>query len=231
MNHLTEEQEMSVYYGDLPPHIEAHLRECPACRARIERLREMLDSLREQPVPARGPSYGAEVWTRLLPRLPQRHVRWWLRPWTLAPAIAALLVIAFFAGMFTQRRVQSGFSAQERERVLLIALSDHLERSQIVLAQLLNSRPTDLDFATEQDRARDLLSENRLLRQTALHDGDNVQAALLDDLERVLLDIANSPSEIAPDDLLALQQRIEDQSLLLKVRITSTDARRKGQIL
>jgi hypothetical protein len=64
-----------------------------------------------------------------------------------------------------------------------------------------------------------------------MHDGDAVHAALLEDLERVLLDIANSPSEISPNNLVALQQRIEDQSLLFKVRITSADARRKGQLL
>jgi hypothetical protein len=232
MTHLTEEQEMAAYYDELPPELRFHLQHCPECRARVDRLREVLDSLRDHPVPERSPSYGAEVWTRLLPVLPSRAPRsWWLRPWTLAPAIATLVVIAFLAGMLTQRHTQSGFSAQARERVLLIAMSDHLERSQIVLAQLLNSNPSDLDFSSERERARDLLSENRLLRETATHDGDAVHAALLDELERVLLDIANSPSEISPTGLVALQQRIEDQSLLFKVRITSADARRKGQLL
>lgn len=231
MSHLTEEQEMQAYYGELPPDLRAHLEQCPACRTRVEQLRAMLDSARDYAVPARGASYGGEVWTRVLPKLPLHHPRhWWQRPWTLAPAIAALVVIAFFAGMFTQRK-QSGFTAQERERVLLIAMSDHLERSQIVLAQIANSNAKDLDLSDERERARDLLTENRLLRQTAAHDGDAVHAALLEDLERVLLNIANSPAEIAPGDLVALQQRIEDESLLFKVRITSTDARRKGQKL
>lgn len=231
MTHLTEEQEMSAYYGELPPDLRAHLEHCAECRTPVERLREVLDSLRDVPVPQRSASYGAEVWTRVLPRLPQHPRHWWQRPWTLAPALAMLLVVAFFAGMFTQRRTQPGFSAQDRERVLLIALSDHLERSQIVLSELVNSNARDLDLSGERERARDLLTENRLLRQTAAHDGDAVHAALLEDLERVLLDIANSPAEIAPNDLLALQQRIEDQSLLFKVRITSTDARRQGQKL
>ena len=81
------------------------------------------------------------------------------------------------------------------------------------------------------ERARDLLSENRLLRETAAHDGDLTHASLLDDLERVLLDVANSPAEMSSEDLLALQQRMEHDSLLFKVRITSIDARHKGQKL
>ena len=142
MTHLTEEQEMAAYYDELPPDLRFHLQHCAECRSRVARLREMLDALRDQPLPERGASYGAEVWTRLLPLLPVRHPRpWWLRTWTLAPAVAMLLVVVFVAGMLTQRRAQSGFSAQARERVLLIAMSDHLERSQIVLADFLNSNP------------------------------------------------------------------------------------------
>ncbi len=69
------------------------------------------------------------------------------------------------------------------------------------------------------------------LRQTAARAGDASQAALLDELERVLLDIANSPSNISSGDLETLQRRIESEGLLFKVRITSTDVREKGQKL
>ncbi len=115
--------------------------------------------------------------------------------------------------------------------MLLVALSNHLERSQILLTELANASGTDGDWSGERERARDLVDENRLLRQTALHAGDRGYAALLDDLERVLLDVANSPAELAPDRLENLQQRIEDEGLLFKVRVTSTDARRKEQKL
>ena len=230
MKHLTEEQQVSAYYHELPPEFDLHLVHCAECQGRLEQLRDVLDPLRAQPVPARGASYGAEVWARLSPKLPQRRLHpWWFRPLTLAPIFAALLLIAFVAGMFTQR--QAGSSAEARERVLLMAMSDHLERAQIVLAQLQNSNVSDLNLADERERARNLISENRLLRETAARDGDLVHASLLDELERVLLDIANSPSDMSSDDLAALQQRMEHENLLFKIRITSTDARRKGQLL
>ena len=75
------------------------------------------------------------------------------------------------------------------------------------------------------------MNENRLLRETASHMGDAADATLLDELGRVLLDIANSPAAPPADDLQAIQQRIEDEGLLFKVRITGADARQKGQKL
>jgi hypothetical protein len=227
MNHLTEEELTEAYYRRVLP---LHANRCPECRAHFDRLKEFLDSACAYPVPERGPGYGGEVWSRLLPHLPTakpgRVLRWWM----LAPALAAMLVIAFVAGMMTQQQRQAAALANARERVLLIALSRHLERSQIVLAQIANATPASIDVAEESARARDLLDENRLLRQTAERSGDTKDAALLDELERVLLDIANSPAMSAAD-LASLQGRIESEGLLFKVRITSSDVRFKGQKL
>jgi predicted nucleotidyltransferase component of viral defense system len=110
-------------------------------------------------------------------------------------------------------------------------MSDHLDRSEVLLAQLLHASPEELNAADQRARARDLLDENRLLRQTATRSGDQAHAALLDDLERVLLDIANSPAQLSTADVAELRRRVENQSLLFKVRVSSTDARTKGRTL
>jgi len=55
-----------------------------------------------------------------------------------------------------------------------------------------------VNIATEQRRAEDLLQENRLYRQTALQEGDTGLASVLDELERVLLDVAHSPEQVTP---------------------------------
>jgi len=233
MNHLSEEEMTAAYYDGLEPPVRAHLDDCPQCRAAFDQLKRMLDRLREAPVPERDASYGGQVWTRLLPHLSsERPRRIWLRWWTVAPALATVAVVAFIAGMLVQQRRQpSGISAKARERVLMVALGNHLDRSQIVLAELVNATPRTIDLKDERDRARDLVDENRLIRQTALHDGDMADAAVLDELERTLLDIANGPADPSPADLEALQQRIEREGLLLKVRIVSSNVRLKGQQL
>lgn len=238
MKHLSEEDLLDGYYGDRQ--LDAHLAQCPECQARFAALREVLDAARDFPVPIRSNDYGNQVWARLAPLLPPvKQRKPWFKSfhWVMAPAIAALLLVAFFAGRSTVPRsteslaIPAGISEKARERVLLLSLSDHLERSQIVLAEIENASPSRDDLGSERDRARELLGANRLLRQTANRLGDTADAALLDELERVLLDVANSPATLNAGDLERLQDRIGQEGLLFRVRITSTDSRERGQKL
>jgi hypothetical protein len=227
MSHLTEEQLVDAYYGAIPEDHARHLTECEECRALFEKQREMLDGLREYPVPERGIGYGGEVWTKLLPRLPKPRQKWaW---WMLVPAFAAMLTAAFLAGRWTERSTAvAGIPEKARERVLLLSLSEHLERSQIVLTELANASPGSSDLLEERDRARELVGANRLLRQTAARLGDHQDAAVLEELEHVLLEVANAPDAPTNEDTMRVQQRIAQNELLFKVRITSTDARERG---
>ena len=242
MNHLSDEELTQAYYREEEPesrrHLEArkHLDECAQCQAAFQHLKSLLDELLAEAVPERGPAYGAEVWNRLLPRLPlDKPRRVWLRWWTAVPVLAALLAVAFLAGRFTQRHstqtIVAGIAPQARQRILLLTLGNHLDRSEILLAELENTAPGATDFNDERSSARDLLDENRLLRQAATRTGDASHAAVLDELERALLDITHSPSEISASDLESLQRRIESQGLLFKVRIISSNIHHKGKQL
>ena len=244
MSHLTEEEITMAYYDELAPDLRRHIDECEVCRSSFVRLQDLLNGIREYGMPRRADSYGGEVWARLAPTLPRnqsdgqtsthgRRRGWWLRWWVAAPAFAALVAAVFFSGLFTRRNpaVFSGISPRSSERVLLMSLGDHLDRSQIVLAELANASPGTIDVTEERAAARDLLNENRLFRQTASRAGDPSQTALLDELERVLLDIANGPSTMSSQDLEALQQRVENNGLLFKVRIAGSNVLEKGQKL
>ena len=233
MKHLTDEDLTAAYYGEADPIARGHLENCPECQAALARLERLLNEIRGYPAPERADSWESDVWARLAPKLPKRKPRReWLRWWILAPAMASLLAVAFVAGMLTEhRRAPAGISAKARERVLLIAMGDHLDRSEMVLAELVNAGPGVTDFDDERSRARDLLTENRLLRQTAARSGDVQHAAVLDELERVLLDIAHTSPEASAAELATLQRRIESEGLLFKIRIISTNVREKGQKL
>jgi hypothetical protein len=102
----------------------------------------------------------------------------------------------------------------------------------MVLMELQNTQPAEhgkdlIDFSSAQHRAEDLLEENRLYRQTALDQGDQAMAGTLDELERVLLDIANSPDSVTPAQFESLRKRIEDRGILFKVRIVNQDLQQR----
>ncbi len=234
MNHLSEEQLVLFYYGESAEasSIEEHLVGCEQCRADFRALQLVLNTVDSAPVPERGAGYGEAVWQRLSQHLGTRKRRrvftWWI--WT--PATAVLVLAAFFAGRLSHRAENSQAAAnqnnqQVRERILLVAVGDHLERSQMVLAELSNApeKKGKLDISDERQMAEELLDDNRLYRETARTTGDTGVANVLDDLERVLIEIAHSPSEVSSDQLSELQQQIESRGLLFKVRVLGSRVR------
>jgi hypothetical protein len=234
MNHLGEDQLVLFYYGESAeaPAIENHLSGCESCRSEFRALQLVLNTVDSVSVPERPADYGQAIWKRIEPQLAVRRrppIRLW---WIWAPAMAALLLGAFLAGSLWQRAGapvvgKNQTNQQIRERILLVAVGDHLERSQMVLAELDNAPDGKgkLDISGERRMAEDLLDDNRLYRQTARTTGDNSMASVLDDLERVLLEIAHSPSEISSEQLNDLREQIESRGLLFKVRVLGSEAR------
>jgi len=233
MKHLSEEQLVLFCYGESQEHgIEEHLGECEQCRNDFRSLQLVLNTVDAAPVPERGAGYGEAVWQdiqgRLAAKPPKRRFTWWI--W--APAMAALILAAFFAGRLTRRNdspaVATGQPPQQvRERILLVAVGDHLERSQMVLAELSNApdQKGTIDISGERQMAEELLDDNRLYRQTARSTGDTAMASVLDDLERVLIEIAHSPSEVSSEELADLRREIESRGLLFQVRVLGSRVR------
>lgn len=230
MNHLSEEQLVLFYYGEPQDStgLEAHLAMCEECRAGYRLLQRVLNTVDTASVPERGPEYGQTVWQRIEKRIGKRRSRGWQSWWIWAPAMAGLLVAAFLAGRLSHP-IPGTTTAnnQIRERILLVAVGDHLERSQMVLAELSNSPDGKgkIDISEERQRAEDLLEDNRLYRQTASTTGDKAMANVLDELERVLVEIAHSPSQISSDELQDFRHQIEERGLLFKVRVLGSKVR------
>ncbi len=248
MTHLNEEQLILYHYGEEaycePAErraVDEHLAACNECRSSYESLQRVLAAVETLPVPDRAEGYGSEVWTRLRPQLdaaPDKTAltgwAWWIAPqrWALAGAVAALLIVAFFVGRMTHEKTptRAAISPQVRERILLVAVGDHLERSQMILVELSNMPSNGkVDISSEQRMASELVSENRLYRQTALNAGEVGVASVLDQLERVLVEVANSPSEVSSKQMESLRKRIKSQGILFKVRVIGSDARERAK--
>jgi hypothetical protein len=197
----------------------------------------MLASVDPGTIPERGEEYGAAVWERLQDRLDADR-RWQRRSvmrrrvvtWG---ALAASLVIAFMAG----RRfpppppaVAQAIPEASRERILLLAVGDHLERSQVLLVELSNAGPGGpVDMPAAQESAEALVSANRLYRTSARNAGDTGVASVLEELERVLVEVAHQPPGASSAKAMErIRKRIEDRGLLFKVRVIESQVRERG---
>jgi hypothetical protein len=242
--HLSEEELILLHYGELEDRsvAEGHLRECHACAASRELLVRTLALVPADEPPARDAAYGSRVWARLRSRLaggeaslptrveemrsrkkarrflPQHLVSW--------GALAASLALAFWLGRQFPGAETAG--PVVRERVLLVALGEHLERSRMVLAEVTNAQDA-AQVSKDRRWAESLVAENRLYRQAAVRSGDTAAASLLDELERVLVEVANGPDELSPRQLEELRARIEERGLVFKVKVVEGQVRAKAR--
>lgn len=235
MKHCTEDHLVLEFYGESDdPWVKAHVADCARCRADYDRLCRVFAAVDQLPLPERSEAYPAEVWRRVQAGLArpaagvgERSWRSWLTPprLALAASMALLLAVAFIAGRQTAPQAEP-LSAEVRERVLLVAVGEHLDRSQRLLIELVNTPggPT-VDLAEQQAAAGELVRDNRLYRQAAARSGDELVAGLLEELERLLLDISNGPTRPAGSELIELRRRIEQRGLLLKIRVVGGEAR------
>jgi hypothetical protein len=242
--HLNEDDLVLHYYGEMPPEEEgratAHLAACGDCQQNYTKLQRVMAFVDSAPAVDAAPGFERIAWARLEPAVASSGRgawRWFVfSPATLALAAGVLLLVgaSFTAGRLTRATAPGGGSAPQsaekvRERILLVDLGDHLDRSQMVLVELVSAGGDtgDVDISTERARAEQLVAVNRLYRQTALSTGDANMASVLDDLERVLVDIAASPATVSQEDLDLVRRRIDSKELLFKVRVVSSQVRER----
>jgi hypothetical protein len=240
MNHLSEEQIVLHYYGDAEeaPEIERHLNACPDCRAEFARVQSTLRQIEPLQVPEPLEGFEAKTWLNLRDRLPEkggflRRLFGAQQKWALAGAMVLLVAAAFLAGRFWPRPVQqiAHQPAQvDPQRIVLVAVGDHLERSQMLLVEIMNSDAKGpINFSSEQAEARELLDSNHLYRVSAQQAGDPQVARLLDQLGRVLAEIANGPAEVSASDLQQVRHTIQSEGLLFKVRVVGSEVNSRAR--
>lgn len=232
--HPTEETLVLLHYGEAgDPEAVAHLVTCEECQAEAARLASVL-SMVEVPVPEPDAGFELRTWDRLAWRLrgARRNERRF--PWI--AAAAALFVIALATALWigrpgpapdTSRIAATAPPAVEPrgDRVLLLVVSHHLDRTERVLLELART-PASGDLSTGRMSAGDLAAANRLYRLAA-SDRDPRLAALLEELEPILVELSNAGDDLTAEDLQSLQKRIEDRGLIFKLRVSG--ARVRGQ--
>jgi hypothetical protein len=240
--------------------VDEHVASCSACRQSWTELGETLKLVDAATVPEPGAGFERTMWARVQQALPEPQATktpaW---RWVPALGMAAAIVTAVGVGYawrssheprataIPSAGAQANASApaggtivrasltdlqKTRERVLLTALNDHFQQTEVLLTELMNSPDegrADIDF--ERQAADDLVASGRLYRVTAQQSGDLQLARMLDDLESVLVDVANSPEHVSRKDFQSLRTRIDDQNLLFKVRAVSNQIHERQKTL
>jgi hypothetical protein len=256
MKHFTEEELIEHYYskGRDAVAMERHLQDCADCAAASAALRSDLGEISALQPPPRDAAYGQRVWQSLAPSLPvyQKPGRSWFHAgvWkglSYAAACGLLMVGGFFAGRQWEHRQTVAANrppqAQQRpvhppQRVVVVVLGDHLERSERLLVELKHADAgSDEMLSPLRDEARTLLAANRICRKDASKIDDPALAPALDHLDHLLAELANHNGPWSAAELERLQGEMSADGLLFEVRVLrtripdhrpATDARQNG---
>jgi hypothetical protein len=241
-NHLSEDELVLHYYGEVDradaARVASHLESCADCQASREQLARVMAMVDTAAPVEAPPGFERIAWARLEPKLDANRGGWraffGFPQWAMAGGVAALVLAAFVAGRFTVGTpvsVTPGVALVaevEPSSVLHAAVGDHLDRTAMMLVELANADTDQADvLAGEQERAADLVAVNRIIRASAEQSGDAGIADVLDDLERLLLEIANAPANASSNELTDLQSRITTQDLLFRLRVIASEMRQR----
>jgi len=230
MKHLNEEELIEHYYEESASmgESECHLKACPVCAKRYAELCRVLDAVATPTPPARREDYLEQVWQSIDAFLPvyEKPKSSWMRfyrPLGWAAACLLLIAVTFVAGRRWERKQASSVAVtvdpQARQRVVIVVLGDHLDRSEHLLVELNHADGNDLSALPLRSEARELLASNRLVRQSAMRAGNlNVEASL-DRLERLLMELSNEPDNLTEADLNRLRQEMNTDGLLFDIRV------------
>jgi putative zinc finger protein len=230
--------------------MRAHLGTCVDCQALDRELRGVLVLVDNEPLTEAPPGFEREMWARLEPVVSgfsrtnvvsgfsrTKEVRLkadttWsfeLPRWALAASVAALAVGSFALGRVwdtptTSPRITTTDMRELSERMLRSEVEEHLERSQRVFVELVNADDSSpVLLASDRERAADLVAAGRLYRRSVEDMGDADTRDLLEDVQRVLVEIANGPEVESSNDLSDVRARITDQDLIFRLRVMTAE--------
>jgi len=244
MTHPSDDELTLHFYGEHSPadraRIDAHLGECGLCQSTWDEIGRTLTMARGADVPEPPADFERVMWARVSAGLPSRAPRWtWRALAPLASLGVVVLTLAVGSRVSEAPSVEPDAETAEtapapvdaealesRERALFTALDGHLAQTELLLVELLNGPDRvggDFDFA--RSTAQDLVASGRLYRATAQQTGHRRVAAMLEDLEPVLVEVARSPEQVDSATVQSLRERIDDDGLLFKVRAVTSDVR------
>jgi hypothetical protein len=226
MRHFPEEDLIAyqLHESSNETAIRRHLEECVDCAAVSESIAETLRVFSAEPTPKLDLERN---WQRLRGNLsvlgadqPKPFALRWKLIWpAVGLAMAALLVMTFIGlhGSYKKSRPNltinghGPLTTEPRDP----AIADHLDSAERLLTEVNNTQgPLD---ETTHEHAHQLLLKNAVYVHAAKESGDVAQAAVLENLGRVLTTLDNEPE--TPHSTWRLRLEMNTSGLLLDIRI------------
>ncbi len=226
MRHFPEEDLIAyqLHESSSETAIRRHLEECADCAAVSESIAETLRVFSAEPAPKLDMERN---WQRLRGNLSvlgadQRKpfaLRWKLIWPAVGLAMAALLVVAFIALHVSYKKTRPNLAINRHGPLTTEprdpAIADHLDSAERLLTEVNNTQgPLD---ETTHKQAHQLLLKNAVYVHAAKESGDVAQAAVLENLGRVLTTLDNEPE--TPHSTWRLRLEMNTSGLLLDIRI------------
>lgn len=101
--------------------------------------------------------------------------------------------------------------------------AEHFEKTQTLLRAFRNLRVSTkgVDVVYERNRAKQLVYRNMMLRREADATGDVQSASLLENVEPILLDIANLPDKTDNSVVRVINERVERKNIVALLQVNS----------
>ena len=221
--------------GDALREFEAHLHGCEACAAEFKRLKATLQTMDQRSRETVDEPFFENYWERLSDRmnaenLPERKAsRLKFPKWGYQiSAAAAILLIGVIIGRFwmsTPEQTTTPVAKKNVQREMLQArTTQYLERSKVLLLGLVNldteaHDPETIDLQRFQSVSQQLLREAGALKPALQKSRERRLGQLVNDLEVILMQIANLESREDIRGIEIIRNGVERQGVLFKINL------------
>ncbi len=223
--------------GATEQHVQEHITTCPTCAGELRTLRALLEHIvpeRSEPPAAFFDDFADSVMARIdtgasrpkpeprplaQPRPAPRILAWSFR--------AAAAIVLIVAGIFIGRAGQPGVPSADvppgpptGPDATVASAMDVLDRSRTLLLDIMNSEQApNMDL---RQRAAGELAIQAADLHGRLDPGEQARlAALLQELELVLLQMAHARPESGSQDVAMIREGVDRNGLLFKIELTA----------
>jgi len=199
------------------------------CLDSFNKMKSTLQLMEQYQVPDPGKEYWDNYWDKLEERL-ETSKKSSSIPWSALMRIAAILFVGVFIGylIFGSPDIPNEIADSTNPDIQMAALNkktaDVLEDSKILLLGIVNmNSPEDnseiIDFSFQKKISNDLLLQTADLKQQLSKIKNRRMVSLINELELILMQIANLEDDFDLPAIEMVKQGAENQSLLFKINM------------